>query len=98
MPFADTYWDGKFLGKLATLSGVAEVAGEEGLQKLFIDEVRRRLEDWFLASKGEQSPLFYYNKTWGTLIGKRHFKLCSLLLKISSHLFFIRNPLGWKHR
>ncbi|MDB4379103.1 hypothetical protein N9Z59_02200, partial [Akkermansiaceae bacterium] len=65
MPFADTYWDGKFLGKLATLSGVAEVAGEEGLQKLFIDEVRRRLENWFLASKGEQSPLFYYDKTWG---------------------------------
>ncbi|MDB4425677.1 glycosyl hydrolase, partial [Akkermansiaceae bacterium] len=68
---ADTYWDGKFLGKLATLSGVAEVAGEEGLQKLFIDEVRRRLENWFLASKGEQSPLFYYDKTWGTLIGSK---------------------------
>ncbi|MGB0644327.1 MAG: glycosyl hydrolase, partial [Akkermansiaceae bacterium] len=71
MPFADTYWDGKFLGKLATLSGVAEVAGEKGLQKLFIDEIRRRLENWFLASKGEQSPLFYYDQSWGTLIGSK---------------------------
>lgn len=71
MPFADTYWDGKFLGKLATLSGVAEVAGEEDLQKLFVDEIRRRLEDWLIASKGENAPLFYYNERWGTLIGSK---------------------------
>lgn len=71
MPFADTYWDGKFLGKLATLSGVAEVAGEQELQKLFVDEIRRRLENWFVASEGEKAPLFYYDKTWGTLIGSK---------------------------
>jgi len=71
VPFADTYWDGKFLGKLVTLSGVAEVVGEEELQKLFTDELRRRLEDWFLASDGEKAPLFYYDKVWGTLIGSK---------------------------
>lgn len=71
MPFADTYWDGKFLGKLATLSGVAEVAGEKKLQKRFVNEIRRRLEDWFSAAKGENAPLFYYDKSWGTLIGSK---------------------------
>ncbi len=69
--YADTYWDGKFLGKLATLSGIAEVAGEPELQKIFVDEIRRRLENWFTASDGEAAPLFYYDKTWGTLIGNK---------------------------
>lgn len=69
--FADTYWDGKYLGKLATLSGIAGVAGEAELQKVFVDEIRRRLENWFTASEGEVAPLFYYDKTWGTLIGSK---------------------------
>lgn len=69
--FADTYWDGKLLGKLATLSGIAEVAGEKELQKQFVDELRNRLENWLTASKGETAPLFYYNKKWGTLIGSK---------------------------
>lgn len=69
--FADTYWDGKLLGRLATLSGVAEMAGAPDLQKHFIDELKRRLENWFTAAPGETSPLFYYNSTWGSLIGSK---------------------------
>jgi len=67
--FADTYWEGKYLGRLATLSGIAEVCGEPSLQKQFIDEIKRRLENWFSAVPGKDKPVFYYNKTWGTLIG-----------------------------
>jgi endoglucanase Acf2 len=70
-PFADTYWDGKLLGRLATLSGIAEMAGAPELQKVFIDELKRRLEDWFTASPDETQPLFYYNSTWGSMIGSK---------------------------
>jgi endoglucanase Acf2 len=69
--FADTYWEGKYLGRLATLSGIAEAAGEPALQKGFVDEIKRRLENWFTASPGETAPLFHYNATWGTLVGSK---------------------------
>jgi endoglucanase Acf2 len=69
--FGDTYWEGKHLGKLASLSGICESMGEVQRQKVFVDELKQRLENWFVASEGESSPLFYYNKTWGTLIGSR---------------------------
>ncbi len=69
--FGDTYWEGKHLGKLATLSGIAEIIGEKDLQQGFIDEIRSRLENWFTASPGEIEPLFYYNQRWGALIGSK---------------------------
>ena len=69
--FGDTYWEGKHLGKLATLSGVAEAAGAPELQKAFTDEIKRRLENWFTAAPGKEQPVFYYNATWGTLVGSR---------------------------
>jgi len=69
--FADTYWDGKLLGRLATLSGIAEVADAPELQKIFIEELKRRLESWFAASSDGTAPLFYYNSTWGSLIGSK---------------------------
>jgi endoglucanase Acf2 len=69
--FADTYWEGKYLGQLTSLSGVAEAMGEPELQNHFISEIKRRLEDWFTASPDEDSPLFYYNSNWGSLIGSK---------------------------
>lgn len=69
--FGDTYWEGKYLGKLATLSGVAEAAHAPDLQNIFRTEIKRRLEQWFTAAPGKDQPVFYYNSTWGTLIGSR---------------------------
>jgi endoglucanase Acf2 len=69
--FADTYWEGKHLGKLATLAGVAEAAGDNGLRTAFLTEIKRRLENWFTASPGEDAPLFYYDANWGTLVGSK---------------------------
>ena len=66
---ADTYWDGKYLGKLATLAGIAEVIGETRLENRFVGEMRQRLENWFTASPGEEEGLFFYDRNWGTLIG-----------------------------
>ncbi len=70
-PHTDTYWEGKYLGRLATLSGIAEAAGQGELQQQFLAEIKRRLEAWFVANPGAQDTLFYYNTTWGTLIGSR---------------------------
>ncbi len=69
--FGDTYWEGKHLGKLATLSGVAEAANTPELQNIFLSQIKQRLEAWFTASPDKQQPVFYYNQTWGTLIGSR---------------------------
>ena len=66
---ADTYWEGKHLGKLASLAGIAEQMGQPRLEERFVNEMRERLEDWFVASPGETEGLFYYNENWGTLIG-----------------------------
>ena len=69
--FGDTYWEGKHLGRLATLSGIAEVANAPELQKVFIGEIERRLEEWFTARSGKDQPVFYYDANWGTLVGSR---------------------------
>ncbi len=66
---ADTYWEGKLLGRLATLSGIAEAAGDAGLQQAFVDEIKRRLESWFTATAEKNRSVFYYNADWGTLVG-----------------------------
>lgn len=69
--FGDTYWEGKHLGELASLSGIAEVAGAPELQRVFVAELKRRLEAWFTAVEGKDQPVFYYNGAWGTLVGSR---------------------------
>ena len=69
--FGDTYWEGKHLGKLATLSGIAETTGAAELQQEFVEEIKSRLENWFTALPGEGAPLFYYDGNWGSLIGSR---------------------------
>ncbi|XZE52596.1 glycosyl hydrolase [Planctomycetaceae bacterium SH139] len=67
--FRDTYWEGKRLGKLASLSGIAEALGETQLQQQFVGEIKMRLENWLTASANESATLFYYDANWGTLIG-----------------------------
>jgi endoglucanase Acf2 len=69
--FADTYWEGKNLGRLATLSGIAEMAEAPELQKIFLNELKRRLENWLTASPNETAPLFYYDANWGALVGSK---------------------------
>jgi len=68
---ADTYWEGKHLGRLATLSGVAEAAGAIDLRNTFVAEIKRRLEQWFTPAPQKEQPVFYYDANWGTLVGSR---------------------------
>ena len=69
--YADTYWEGKYLGNLVNLSGTAEATGSKRLQKVFLDEIKNRLENWLSATPEKQQPVFYYDQNWGTLIGSR---------------------------
>lgn len=69
--FRDTYWEGKHLGSLATLAGIAEAVEDAKLEAKFVGELKRRLENWFTASIGEVSPLFHYDANWTTLIGSK---------------------------
>ncbi len=69
--FADTYWEGKHLGILASLSGVAEAVDAHELREAFLTEIQRRLEAWFTVIEGEDAPVFYYDANWGTLVGSR---------------------------
>ena len=72
-PPRDTYWEGKSLGKLATLVPIAEQAGDTAARQALRGEIKKRLEKWFTAS-GEGGYLkpacfFAYHDPWGTLIG-----------------------------
>jgi endoglucanase Acf2 len=72
-PFRDTYWDGKWLGRTASLVSTARQYDQAELADKLLDRLRRRLEYWFTAAtpKGQpkSSGLFYYDDLWGTLIG-----------------------------
>ncbi|WP_051963134.1 glycosyl hydrolase [Deinococcus misasensis] len=65
-PTGDSYWTGKGLGKLAELVPLAEQVGNTTAQSAFLDSIQRVLEDWL---DGKGSNFFYYNPTWGTIIG-----------------------------
>ncbi|WP_169743918.1 glycosyl hydrolase [Deinococcus misasensis] len=65
-PTGDSYWVGKGLGKLAELVPLAEQVGNTAAQTAFLDAIQRVLQDWL---DGVGPNYFYYNSTWGTLIG-----------------------------
>ncbi len=69
----DTYWEGKRLGRLATLSAIAEQVGAADAAAAFLGDIRDRLQTWFTASEAgggaKKGGLFFYDRFWGTLIG-----------------------------
>ncbi|AFZ67704.1 glycosyl hydrolase [Deinococcus peraridilitoris] len=62
----DSYWAGKSLGRLAEIVPVAEQVGNTGARDAFLNAMKGYLQDWF---DGQSPNNFYYNSTWGTLIG-----------------------------
>ena len=69
----DTYWDGKNLGRLATLMQIARQTGAEAAASEFRQRLRSRLETWLSAGDAAGRPktqqLFFYDANWGTVIG-----------------------------
>ena len=72
-PPKDTYWDGKWLGKLTVLARTADQYGLGDTAKTLRDKIRLRLEEWLTATaadgKVKTKGLFAYESRWGTLIG-----------------------------
>ena len=72
-PAPDTYWNGKQLGKLATLIPIAELYGLTNAAGTLRERLRTRLEDWFRATDtngaAKVRTLFHYDERVGTLIG-----------------------------
>jgi endoglucanase Acf2 len=69
--FGDTYSEGKTLGKMATISEIAELVGDQDTHTQCISELKRRLENWFSATPGKGSPVFVYLSNWNTLVGQK---------------------------
>ncbi len=65
----DTYADGKWLGRDATLLALAEQYQLDDAAQALRLRLRQRLEGWLTAGAGKDRGLFYYDERWGTLIG-----------------------------
>jgi endoglucanase Acf2 len=65
-PDRDTYWTGKSLGRVATVMQIADAIGDKKDQTFLLRALENELQDWF---DGQAPKLFYYNKTWATMVG-----------------------------
>ncbi len=65
----DTYWTGKGLGRAARIAEIADQLNLTAVRDSALNVIRTRITDWFTASPGKASRLFYYDRNWGTLIG-----------------------------
>jgi endoglucanase Acf2 len=68
----DVYWEGKRLGKVATLAAIAEQAASAAARERCLDELKGRLENWFTATRERGEPktaaVLYHNAPWGALV------------------------------
>jgi endoglucanase Acf2 len=62
----DSYWVGKALQRLAILVHMADQVGHTKARDAMLRAMQNELEDWF---DGRQPYLFFYEKSWHTLIG-----------------------------
>jgi hypothetical protein len=71
MTFAQqgTYWHGKELNKLANLIPLAGQMGEDQSADSLAAKLETDLINWFTYTPGENYGYFYYDRTWGSLIG-----------------------------
>ncbi|MFG1842999.1 glycosyl hydrolase [Micromonospora sp. NPDC049175] len=65
----DTYWTGKGLGRAARIAEIADLVNDTTTRDSALNAIRSTLTDWFTASSGKTSRVFYYDNNWGTLIG-----------------------------
>ncbi|SFK66536.1 Endoglucanase Acf2 [Halogranum rubrum] len=71
-PGDGTYWTGKNYERLAQLRPIAEQVGDTTAANTFVTALRNDLETWLDASVSgstDSEDVFYYDDTWGTLIG-----------------------------
>ncbi len=64
----DTYWLGKYLGRIANLLPIAQQVGDSAAVSNFESYLETTLSNNFVAA-GKSKDLFYYDSNWKTLIG-----------------------------
>jgi endoglucanase Acf2 len=65
----DTYNAGKGLGRVGLLIPLADQLGNAAQRTALMDKLKGQLQDWFTASAGKTSSVFYYDKKWNILFG-----------------------------
>jgi endoglucanase Acf2 len=65
-PERDTYWVGKSLGRVSTVMQLADQIEDTEDRDHVLHALENELQDWF---DGQAPKLFYYDKTWSTIVG-----------------------------
>ncbi|WP_267643157.1 glycosyl hydrolase [Haloarchaeobius amylolyticus] len=71
-PGDGTYWTGKNYERLLQLRPIAEQVGDTAAADTFVTAMRDELETWLdatVSGSSDSEDVFYYDDTWGTLIG-----------------------------
>jgi len=67
--WTDSYNEGQVFNQLMQTARVANEMGNISARDKMLNTIKTRLENWFKADNGEVAFLFYYNATWGSMIG-----------------------------
>jgi endoglucanase Acf2 len=68
----NTYWTGKWLGRLAQLAWLARQNGDRAIFDLLLERLKAAVDEWFREQTDDgrdPAKFFYYDRKWGTLIG-----------------------------
>lgn len=66
---SDTYWNGKDQNRVSSVVQLAKMNNNTTVFNNALSNLESNLEDWFTYSGSSDSKCFYYDPTWGTLIG-----------------------------
>ena len=67
--WTDSYNEGQVFNQLMQTARIANEMGNTAARDKMLATIKTRLENWFKAENGEVAFLFYYNSTWGSMIG-----------------------------
>jgi endoglucanase Acf2 len=71
-PGDGTYWTGKNYERLVQLRPIAEQVGDTAAADAFVSALKSDLETWLdatVSGSTDSEDVFYYDDTWGTLVG-----------------------------
>jgi len=71
-PGDGTYWTGKNYERLVQLRPIAEQIGDTAAADTFLAALREDIETWLdatVSGSTDSEDVFYYDETWGTLVG-----------------------------
>ena len=67
--WTDSYNEGQVMNRLIQTARIAHEMGDDKAVQSMLKTVKSRLENWLTHQSPEVAFLFYYNKTWSSMIG-----------------------------